>query len=622
MRPIPCLLAALVVASAPVLGAERYRLAYSRSADIEIFVTHATGASWCAPTLQISAVHGGTPDAAAFGQLMPKLGGLLDAQCPEATRIEWSRTTRDGQVLARGTSAKADQWAVRALPSPAVAAAPVATPDAPGVAVAPLPEAPAPVAGPTMERPSSPGVAAAPAVGSPVPEPAPAPPVATVAPAPAPAPVPEAPPVVVPAPIADFAVNGWRPAAVAEARRQAGFLSEFQDQNGCRILTRINTRDDARYLALKSDGLECGPDGYATGRGRLTLERSDGARIARTGQLWFAAGLPFTQRLTDARVVASEPRGTLWLYLASDPDSATHYLLRANAVSYGGIGGWQIAPQVDAVTAQADRFRQAEPIRAAIDTGLTALDAFMPEAGRAYLVFSDDFEAGTVAGNANHLLYAINAYRNRRRSAVGPWQFDLQTAQNHVFQRDAQRARQQQIEAEREARRQQQELARAASAARQELRTYQQFVAQAGQDRQALRARLVADIRYAPLTGGAYGQLMAGAQQAVRQIVRVDGSDGEDARVDWPYDMRLVGARGLDEGWYWVRGKVRLDPQRRDGDDLPLTLLEADADAVRRCEAAGCADLLEPLAVTRLTLGAPEWTPEAAEALIERARAR
>jgi len=605
--------------------AESYRLAFSKSENIEIFVEHAAGTPWCAPHLSLRAVHGGKPDTAALARLLPKLGALLNSQCPKVTALDWVSTAADGQAVAKGTSSRADLWALRIAPATAVPPVAAAAPTpAPVPAPAPAP-APAPPS-PPEPLPSPPPAPIA--VPAPAPTPAPAPaPVAAPAPMPEPAATPA--PVVTPV-LADFDIGGWKPGDGSRTGPLAEALTEMKDQNGCRVLTRIDARTDMKFIALKSADMTCGADGYGSGPGRLTLERSDGVPIARTGQLWFSGGIPFTQAVKATRLVAADKQNTLWFHLASDVDTRTHFLLRARATSYGGIGVWQIDPQIDALTDQADRFRQAEAIRPAVDAALLALDsADVSRASRANLVFSSDFERGTAAGDANHLLYAISVWRGRDRRSKdwGPWQYNLQQANNYLFQRDARLARQKQMEEQRaeqqrqyaeqrEAQRLRMEQARRVAEQRRNLQTYQQLVDEATRDPQRLRSRLESDLAYQPLSGGTYAALVAGGKRKIQRIVRVDGSDGGDAEVDWPYAMRLTGKGDLASGWYRVDGEVTVDAKRRDDEGLPLTLLSAQT--VMPCKKEGCADLLDPLAVTRMTLGQPEWTPEAAQADLQR----
>jgi len=71
------------------------------------------------------------------------------------------------------------------------------------------------------------------------------------------------------------------------------------------------------------------------------------------------------------------------------------------------------------------------------------------------------------------------------------------------------------------------------------------------------------------------------------------------------------------KGWFLVRGKVSLDPARRDADKLPLTLVSARS--LQPCSDSGCGDLRDPLKLTRHQLGKPDWTPEQARELISQA---
>lgn len=657
-RVMPIVMAALLATSVPA-GAESYRLAFSRAENVEIFVEHAAGAQWCSPRLEVRAVYGGAPDQEALARLFPKLGALLDAQCPAAAMIEWVSTTADGRRVAQGTSAKAELWALRASPavlagtdggSPSaeetVASVPVTPPQSAPVVPPVVAKAGEQVASSPAPVAATPTEPAAPAAAPPEPEPVASP--AQAPPAPAPVAVvvesqaqaPQVPAASVPAAeaprpaqvaVPDFAINGWKPADEAAARQAAGFLVELEDQNGCRMLTRFDRPLDLQYLSLRSDGLKCDADGYLSGRGRVALERSDGALVARTGHLWFAGGLAFNQEVERARIAASDAQRNLWLYLGSDIETRTHFLLRARPSSQGALGIWMIDPQVDAVTEQDARFREAQHIREAISAALAALEsAAMPGAASARIQFASDFQRGTVAGDQNHLAYMINAARRtdrRTRQGTGEWQFNLQQGANYVFQRDARLAQQRRaeeareaqrvrMEQQREAQRRQREIAQQINQEQRGLQTYRQFVDEAGRDPDRLLDRIESDIGYEPFSGGTYAQLIGGGQSKISRIVRVDGRDGDDAKVVWPYEMRLVGRRELASGWYRVQGTVTLDPKRRDGDDLPLTLVSVADDGVQQCTQAGCEDLATPLSLTRMTLGVPDWTPEAAEARI------
>lgn len=637
-----CVAAAIAasVGSMPA-HAEAYRLAYSKAENIEIFIDHANGAAWCGPQLNLRAVYGGAPDGEALGRLLPKIGVLLNKQCPQAADLRWTSVSSAGARVAEGTSAKASGWTMQmaaapAAPAPAVvaaASAPVATqtapqlPVAPATAPAPGPAAaeappaaaqtPAPIS--TTPAEAVPPAAPAPEIAAPV-----APEMAAVPAAPEPAPAPAAVPA---APIADaqptapapaapaqaaFAVNGWTPPQAAAAMAGSKQLKVMQDQNGCKVISTFQLGDGAQYITLKSDGLNCGPDGYATGKGRLQLERSDGARIAQTNDVWLVSGIPFASPVAAARLAHVGENGTLWFHMDSDPASRSHYLLRAERTSYNNaLQAWRYN-RIDVITESADVFRNATDIRVAVDAALRVLErTSVPDAANAHIVFSDNFEQGAIGGQTEHLLYAIDANRAtdwRTGKPKSEWRYNLQYAQNYLFKRDEILARQ-----KREAQ------MRLANKERDNLRQYQNLVEQAKNDPNGILGRMLRDVRYEPLGGGSYGGLMAGRKATVRMVVHVDDHKDNDAIADWPYEMRLPGQKSLKEGWYLVPGDVTLDAKRVDGRGLPLTLLTLGPAAPHACKKEGCADLNDPLVGARMMLGLPDWTPEQAQAVIDQA---
>lgn len=657
-----CVAAAIAasVGSLPA-HAEAYRLAYSKAENIEIFIDHAAGSPWCSAHLDLRAVYGAAPDAAALGRLLPKIGVLLGKQCPQAVDLRWASYTSAGARVADGTSTKAAAWAMQAS-TPAAAAQPAATaasapaptaqapvaPAAPAQAQPATPDSAAPASPPAAPTPPSPAVAqadvapaaapaAAPAIAAPAATPA-AEPAAAVEPAsaapaavapataapaaaaPAPvAPAPVAPAAVAPAapaPVAPvqtaFAVNGWTPPLPAAALAGNPLLQTLSDQNGCKVVSTFRLGDNAKYISLKTDGLSCGPDGYATGKGRLRLERSDGARIAQSSDVWLMSGFPFTAPVAAARLTHADADGTLWFHLDSDPATRSHYLLRGDRLSYGnGLDVWR-PDRIDVVTESADVFRNAANIKVAVDSALRVLErTALPDAGNIRIVFSDDFEQGAIGDKVEHLLYIITADRPtdwRTGKPRGEWRYNLQYAQNYLFKRD-----------ELLARKKREEQMRLANKERDNLRQYQNLVEQAKSDPKGNLGRMQRDVRYDVMTGGDYRALMAGRKAGVRMVIHVDDHDGNDAIADWPYEIRLPGQKAMKEGWYLAPGELSLDAARQDDKGLPLTLLALTPGASVACQKEGCADLNDPLVGARMMLGLPNWTPEQAQAVIDQA---
>jgi hypothetical protein len=294
-----------------------HRLAYSKAENVEVFVEYADGQPWCSSSLQLRfAFADASVDQAAVSRLLPKLGGLIGTQCAAATQLSWYSTNNAGQRLANGSATQADGWLAHiAAPATAPSAAPAAVHE-PVVASTPA-AAPEPAAPLETVSPSP----------SPVPVPAP---VAASAPAVEVASAPAAEPEVIAAPALspDFAVSGWQPPLQRDALAKVDFLTEVADQNGCRFRLGFELEDGVENIRSESQGVTCGPDGYAQGKGTLTLTRSDGMRLHSFTQGGFLAGLAVTGAVPNLPVVGFDNSKNLLLLLHSEPASKVHYLLR------------------------------------------------------------------------------------------------------------------------------------------------------------------------------------------------------------------------------------------------------------------------------------------------------
>jgi len=625
------LAAALLAAGLGVTAtvhAQDYRLAFSKAENIEVFVEGATKDDWCAPSLNLRAVHGGAPDVAALARLMPRLGALFKQQCPQAADVHWRSVDAAGKPFAQGVSRAQDGWQVSAsAPAPVPSASAAATDAASAAAPAATTPTPTPAQQASATQASTPATASASAAAS-------SPTGSTTPPA---------------IGLRDFAVANWQPPTLQQRVELASFMTTLKDQNGCQFLSVFNFGDQAAYMRLESEDVSCAANGYAQGKGRLRLMRSDGVQITRSGDLWFSDGMIFDAPVegitrTDIVMARDEPniwnqtQKVVWFGFASDTTSQSHYLLRAVLAQLpGGVGVWQLSQftsgpvQIDILTAGSERFRQSDAIRAAIDAALRTVDnTIMPDARGTSLVFADDASAWQ-AGDQDKLLYEIRTERrmNSRTSHLGEWRYELQNARNHLFEREArlaERARreaerlaqQEKLEAESKERERVDQLVQLARAEQKNLRQYQELLQlEEGGGAVALRARLERDVSYQITNQKAYIRLMQGEQDVLQRIVRVDGSQADDATVDWPYPMRLIGQKSLQKGWYWITGDRRLDAAQRDDDGLPISLVTVTDE--HACAENGCGDLLNPLGITRVLLNQADWTPQAAQALIDTA---
>ncbi|TCQ87228.1 hypothetical protein [Pseudomonas sp. JUb52] len=604
----PTLLALTLLATATAAQAESTRLAYSKAEDVEVFVDHAA-AAWCAPELALRFVYGKPAEAVAVERLMPKIGALLGKQCDQAERLTWTATgTTDSRL--NGTAAKATAWTAQVQNPTAVVAAPAPAPVEPPKA-APA-ETPAATAPETAKPATPPVVPAAPepaALPAPVAESTPVAP-AKVEPAPAPAPAAAKEPAGQIA--TDFDVAGWRPGDGEAQLAKTDFITTLKDSQGCAFRVPFKAEEDSRYLQIRSSGIRC-ENGLAQGEGELAVERSDGKQLQRW-KGFFLNGLPLDKPLPPLRFVGFDSQKQALFLLASDPATASYSLLR---LGYSYRDQWSISGlDVLFVTGNSEQFRQLDQIRPIIAKTQQQLDALGTMIPHFTFLAVRDFTKGIFPRpwNSNESsqdfwLYRVNVDRNWRSKA---WQFNPEQATNYLFMWDEKQARQREQAAREREREARQARMQQAARAQDQLATYERLTQEARSNPQALLARQVNDVRYAPDGGGGYAALVGGETQPVRLIARVTKTNSDGWTLDYPYPIQAQVPVGTSAktGWYVLSGTLQLDPKARDADDLPLTHLTAKV--VQPCTSEGCSDLRDPLALARVQFEDPAWTPEAA----------
>lgn len=590
------LLSLLALSTSAHAATESHRLAFSKAENVEVFVDHPTGQPWCSEQLQLRFAFMGAASQDSVERLLPKLGSLLQTQCSQATSLTWRSLDQGQQLQAQGSASQADAW--QAVLAQAVANVPAepASEVASKVptAAAPATQAPAQTISP---EPATPTPASEPVVAEAAPATAPA--AASVATSVAteiqPATTTAAPPVV-----ANFSVVGWQPPLESEALAKAEFLTVLQDQQGCRLRTSYKPDVESQFLNLETSGLRCGTDGFLDGKGKAAIKRSDGALLKQFDG-HFLRGLPIGNVAIDLPIVGFDNAHNLLLLLASDPINRVYYLALASHNSYHGR--WGLTDDIIALSENVELFRQAESIRSTVMAAVPAMQKMLPNESSFHFQAMRDIDQGLNQRNRDAWLYEVHVRRPWRSKE---WTFDPSQASNHLFNFERRQAEIARREAEQKAREEQRQREQLARQAEEQLRLYQSMQDQARNPQQLL-ASLIQDIQ----PGGSYRALMRGESRDIRQVVRVDGKDGDAWRLDYPYDARLSSTEEVRKGWYLVSGKVSLDPARLDKQDLPLTLL--DAQVLQACEREGCSDMSDPLQLTRQRLNDSHWTPEAAQ---------
>ena len=647
-------LAASLVAL-PAWGQD-YRLAFSQNDRLEVFIDGKTADNWCSSSPVLRLASQVTPVAATIEGIVPKLGALMSAQCAQAEQFQWTAFDPQGKEFANGVARKADQWIAKVEPLVTAAdldqtaPAPIETASAPQAAA--VPEA-APAPAPVQPEPVATAPVQVPAVAQPtvevekpeaVKEVATPEPVAAAAPVPAPAAPavqaqqePPKAPTAAPAPVSQtVTIQGWSADKSARALNLDQTLTTLKDQNGCAIRTVVEMEGHADY-ALQSEGrLSCNANGMLDGQGNLSLLRGDGKVLASTGTIYVKNGLPMQGDAILPEPMAFNGKDEFWYLLGNDPQTQSVVLAMVKASTYSGIG---VMRNNDArlvvIHGQESTFRNVNQIRPVIDNALTLYSAAKISGnGHVLVKVWDNFEEGVLLetkefgwDEANrqakaqmyaHRLYEISANRSNWGRDAGTWRYNPGNANNYVYARAE--------EAEREARRKLMEQARQEESRLRDYESIEQRIAQEGPAKYLRQSFRDVDYQLFGDNSGYRRLVQAGANgeryTSFTRIVRVTGSDGRDAKADWPYDLRLIGQAELKKGWYMVTGKLRLDSERDDEDGLPLSLVSLDGpQAVQSCTDDGCADLAkDALSLYRLRLGQPDWTPEQAKAIIEQAR--
>lgn len=430
-----------------------HRLAFSKAANIEIFVKDADSNNWCTDNLNLLVKYHGLPDQSAFEELMPKLGALFAQNCPNATQVSWESVDINGNHIANGTSAKSIDWLVVTAqePSKPTQNISIANSTPPGLTkeaetaastetstdatTAALTETstdtstatPTELTNSTTETKqdktnttNQPTIAKTQTANIPT---KPASLISGVGPA-------------------DFTVKGWKPESQEEALSNLSYVTDMVDQYGCKYHV-ITGYDEARLalMNLKTDGLTCNATGYGEGKGKAYLERVDGKVDAQITNVYASNGFIFSKPVKNARLIHANTNGkygNMWFDLGHNDDAQSYYTIHGYTQTNYKIDKIYIDDYVPihVVTEDIDNFIQAKDITEAIERTLEiAQTEGIKSQGGYNLLFGDSLDEMR-AINPNNMFYKIEIGRKRGSTREKPtWHINLNNAKNFAIPR-------------------------------------------------------------------------------------------------------------------------------------------------------------------------------------------
>lgn len=634
-RILTCVVAAIIASQ---VQAAEYRLAFSQAAQLEVFVEHGDGTEWCSASLKLRFQDNGAADASILEQMMPRIGALIDRECPAAKNAYWYSISGNGNKLLDGQIAQANGWQFSVTHDELVAetttqqteevrvekTASAFETDVSASSGSPVSSKPAvhtsakdsletviqltetaeqqiaEVAAETFEIIAMDETAENP--------------LETVI---------EEKVQAKQTPSILFSVGDWMPRGSVDALADYTFTQPLVDQQGCVFNTNLSFNVPQEFILNQSTGITCDQNKLAQGLGQWQISRSDGVNLGRV-EAFFKDGQAFQNIRPDFSIQHIEANKFIYVYLGSDATREVHFL--AEGTYNNSAATWNLErPRLLALTEKIDIFRDAGQIQAVIQQGSEKLAPLLDDRSSVITFVALNDPHAWFSGNHHtqneNLLYSITLNKPYRQEQ---FVFNLEQGKNHLFEREFQQAlatqrEQERLEQQRIQKEAQEKLERQYAAQREAQRQHQALTQFEHLNQQSDSQRIhnwVKEVEF-DIFGGDYVHLMKGGQIEYRQIIQVGrkAQDGE-WNVEYPYSAVLLTSDDLKSGWYQFTGVLTLDTSRRDKDGLPLSVMTPQM--LSQCADSSCLDQFNALQIMRSHLGDANWSPESAKSVIAR----
>ncbi|WP_159990912.1 hypothetical protein [Pelistega ratti] len=609
-----------------------YQVGYSKKEDIKIVAENATKDSWCQSSVHLQFLEGNTTKPDSVPTLFSKLDKLFTAlKCPTVETIHWKHLNHQGSLIAKGTTTKANGWQYSTATTPTTTNTPIAAEDT-NIATE---DTNIDSIGntTTVENTLSTTISAEIVDHTPNKETSSAE-------------IPHQTPTTITTnetttaintkentspnqhtdPIkqetnlihtAAFSVGSWTPPTPEQKQHYKTLFTALKDQNGCIVLmpnTKKTIEQDWKSTTVETTGAICDSQGYLHGAGTISLIRTDGVALSDKAKLWFQHGLPFSSEIRDIQLdnlnFINTDNNLYFFTYGSNTQDKSHYFIPTELKTYTNFPFFNIQDHFLILTAlPMDNFKKVDFIRPQVDTAMQRFIKANPNLNYDFrITFLDDLPTDFSLYDINPRLYSIRIERPLFSKKDTPWQYNLKTADNYVYQREEQQRR--------KAFRQKQQLA---YQEQERLEKYHSLKTKVI-DEQSLQSMIYQNIRYTvPFLSTNYDNLYEeDYDEKFSSIIHITDSKDGHAIISFPYEMHLLDKGDLAKGWYLLKGHQKIDKTTLDSKGLPITLVTLkEKDHIYPCQEEGCKDMLNPTALIRYTEGIPDWDPVKAKALID-----